>query len=70
MLAYGCTQAKGYIAFPIYGQSLKELVNKRENKLFSIKTVAMIGLQIINQSTFNLIASSFKIDPQSWTAAL
>ena len=48
MLAFGIKDdTVGYIVFPVYGVSLYDLLYKKSCNSFSLKTVAMIGLQMV-----------------------
>ena len=49
MIAYGIEEDIGYIVFPEYGVSLDHLLSKSLSNSFSLKTVAMIGLQMVRK---------------------
>lgn len=47
MLAFGSGEKTNYIVLPIYGPSLKNILKIKAIKSFSLKTVAMIGIQLV-----------------------
>ena len=54
VLGHGFVKDQKYIVSPMYGKTLKDLLISRPELRFSLKTVALIGLQLVSYWSFYL----------------